>query len=219
MKSLLPPGVSRHLCLSFALILIALLLFGCSGDDGNQGPPGPPGPPATTASTGTLSGNVKNALSGTGVAGASVTVSPSVQGVSGITTDASGNYSANLPNGNYTLTFAKNGFASQTTGTLAVVASKTTTSNITLVPNAGATVNAGADKTDQAFGAAVPLSATVEVYDPRLTGTPTFVWTQVVDPSLPPTAPPPGTSRSPPGYHQRRYHRDSHRDPGQPEHI
>ena len=70
---------------------------------------------------------------------------------------------------------------------------KTTTSNITLVPNAGATVNAGADKTDQAFGAAVPLSATVEVYDPRLTGTPTFLWKQVADPTLPPTASPPGT--------------------------
>ena len=124
MKRQLPSEVSRHLCLSFALISIALLLFGCSGDDGNQGPPGPPGPPATTASTGTLSGNVKNAMSGTRVAGASVTVSPSVQGVSGITTDASGNYSVNLPNGNYTLTFAKNGFASQTTGTLAVVATQ-----------------------------------------------------------------------------------------------
>ena len=190
MKSLLPPGVSRHLCLSFAFILIALLLFGCSGDTGDQGPPGPPGAPVTTTSTGTLSGNVKNAMSQNPVPGVAVAVSPSVQGVSGITTDASGNYSANLPNGNYTVTFAKNGFASQTTGTLAIVAGKTTTSNITLVPNAGATVNAGADKTGQAFGAAVPLSATVEVYDPRLTGTPTFLWTQVVDPSLPPTVPP-----------------------------
>jgi hypothetical protein len=129
-------------------------------------------------------------MSGSPVAGATVTVSPSVQGVSGITTDASGNYSVVLPNGNYTLTFAKNGFTSQTTGTINVVATKTVTSNITLVPNAGATVNAGADRTGLAFGASVALSASVEVYDPSLTGTPTFLWTQVVDPSLPPTVPP-----------------------------
>jgi hypothetical protein len=124
------------------------------------------------------------------VAGATVTVSPSVQGVSGIATDANGNYSVILPNGSYTLTFAKNGYASQTTGTINVVATQTVTSNITLVPNAGATVNAGADKTGLAFGAAVPLSASVEVYDPSLTGTPTYLWTQVNDPSLPPTVPP-----------------------------
>ncbi len=58
------------------------------------------------------------------------------------------------------------------------------------MPIAGATVNAGVDKTGQAFGAAVPLSASVEVYDPSLTGTPTFLWTQVNDPSLPATTPP-----------------------------
>ena len=137
-----------------------------------------------------MSGNVKNAISGSPVAGAAITVSPSVQGVSGIATDASGNYSAVLPNGSYTLTFAKNGYTSQTTGTINVVATQTVTSNITLVPNAGATVNAGADKTGLAFGASVPLSASLEVYDPSLTGTPIYLWTQINDPTLPPTTPP-----------------------------
>ena len=124
------------------------------------------------------------------VAGATVTLSPSVQGVSAISTDTSGNYSVNLPNGSYTLTFAKNGYTSQTTGTINVVATQTVTANITLVPLAGATVNAGVDKTGQAFGASVPLSASVEVYDPSLTGAPSFLWTQVADPSLPSTTPP-----------------------------
>ncbi len=102
-------GVSKYLLPSFALILLALLLFGCSsGDTGSQGPPGPPGPSGST--TGTVSGNVNNAMSKNPVAGATVTVSPSVQGVSAISTDASGNYSVTLPNGNYTLTFAKNGY-------------------------------------------------------------------------------------------------------------
>ncbi len=123
---------------------MALLLFGCGrGDTGDTGPPGPAGSSGSTS--GTVSGNVKNAMSGNPVAGAAVTVSPSVQGVSAISTDASGNYSVNLPNGNYTLTFAKNGYTSQTTGTINVVATQTVTSNIILVPNAGATVNVGAD--------------------------------------------------------------------------
>jgi hypothetical protein len=179
----------KYLSLSFALISLAVLLFGCGkGDSGATGATGSSGSPGSTS--GTVSGNVKNAMSGNPVAGATVTVSPSVQGVSGITTDASGNYSVNLPNGNYTLTFAKNGYTSQTTGTIAVVATQTVTSNITLVPNAGATVNAGADKTGLAFGASIALSASVEVYDPALTGAPSFLWTQINDPSLPPTVPP-----------------------------
>ncbi len=185
MKHQLLSGLSKYLLPSFALISLALLLFGCgggsNGDTGAAGPPGPPG--ASGSSTGTVSGNVKNAMSGNPVPGVAVTVSPSVQGVSGITTDSGGNYSVNLPNGNYTLTFTKNGYTSQTTGTINVVATKTSTSNITLVPNAGATVNAGADKTGQAFGASVGLSASVEVYDPSLTGTPTYAWTQTSGPA------------------------------------
>jgi ribosomal protein L31 len=175
-------GLSRCLLPSFALISMALLVFGCGkGDTGPTGATGSSGSPGSI--TGTVSGNVKNAMSGNPVAGAAITVSPSVQGVSGITTDASGNYSVDLPNGNYTLTFAKNGYTSQTTGTIAVVATKTSTSNITLVPNASATVNAGVDKTGQAFGASVALSASVEVYDPSLTGAPTYAWTQTSGPA------------------------------------
>ena len=181
--------LSKYLLLSFALISMAVLVFGCgSGGSGSTGPTGATGSPGSI--TGTASGNVKNAMSQNPVAGASVTVSPSVQGVNGISTDANGNYSVILPNGNYTLTFAKNGYTSQTTGTINVVATQTSTSNITLVPNAGATVNAGADKTGLAFGANVALSATYEVYDPSLTGAPTFLWTQINDPTLPPTTPP-----------------------------
>jgi len=175
-------GLSKYPLLSFALISMALLLFGCGkGDTGDAGPPGPAGSSGSTS--GTVSGNVKNAMSGNPVAGAAVTVSPSVQGVSAISTDASGNYSVNLPNGNYTLTFAKNGYTSQTTGTINVVATQTVTSNIILVPNAGATVNVGADITGKAIGASVALSASVEVYDPSLTGAPTFAWTQTSGPA------------------------------------
>ncbi len=176
-------GFCKYLLPRVAIIAIAFLVFGCG--KGDTGPAG-----ASATSSGTVSGSVINAISRNPVAGAAVTVSPSVQGVSGITTDAGGSYSIVLPNGNYTLTFAKNGYTSQTTGTISIVATQTVTSNIILVPIAGATVNAGADKTGLAFGASVALSASVEVYDPSLTGTPAFLWTQVPDPSIPPTVPP-----------------------------
>jgi len=170
-------GLSRYLFIGFALISMALLLFGCGGDDGSTGPAGPPG-----ASTGTVSGTVKNSLSGSPVAGVAVTTSPSVQGVSNITTDASGNYSANLPVGSYTLTFTKTNFTTQTTPA-SVVAAQTTSKNISLVPVGPAVVNAGADQTGKAPGQTVPLSASFEVYDPTLTGTPTYAWTQTEGPT------------------------------------
>ena len=174
--------VGKYLLTGIALVSIAFLLFGCGKGD--------TGPAGAAISTGTVSGNVTNAISRNPVAGAGVTVSPSVQGVSGVTTDDTGKFSVVLPNGSYTFTFAKNGYTSQTTGTIAVVATQTVTSDITLVPIAGATVSAGADRTGLALGAAVALSASVEVYDPGLTGAPTFLWTQIPDPTVPPTVPP-----------------------------
>jgi hypothetical protein len=125
---------------------------------------------------------VKNSLSGSPVAGVAVATSPSVQGVSNITTDASGNYSANLPIGSYTLTFTKTNFTTQTTQA-SVVAAQTTTKNISLVPVGSAVVNAGADQTGKAPGQTVPLSASFEAYDPTLTGTPTYAWTQTEGPA------------------------------------
>lgn len=166
-------GWSRVLLLIFALIAMSLPLFGCG--EGDTGPAG--------SSSGTVSGTVTNSISGSPVAGVAVTTSPSVQGVSNITTDANGNYSVTLPNGNYTLSFTKTNFTTQTTSTFAVVATQTTTKDIVLVPVGSAVVNAGADKTGQAFGASVPLSASIEVYDPSLTGTPTYAWTQTAGPT------------------------------------
>jgi Carboxypeptidase regulatory-like domain len=173
-------GLPRYLFLSFPLISMALLLFGCG--KGDTGPAGPAGPPGT--SSGTVQGTVRTSLSGNPVAGVAVTTSPSVQGVTNITTDANGFYSVSLPNGNYTLTFTKNNYTPQTTGTIAVVATQTTTRDISLVPLGAAVVNAGADKTGQALGSSIPLSATLEVFDPSLAGQPvTYSWTQTSGPT------------------------------------
>jgi len=180
MKRRLLSGLSRYLLLSLPLISMALLLFGCgSGDTGPAGPAGPPG-----TSSGTVSGTVTNSISGSPVANVAVTTSPSVQGVTNVTTDANGNFSMSLPNGNFTLTFTKTNFNTQTTGTIAVVATQTITKNISLVPIGSAVVSAGADKTGQALGSSVPLSATVEVFDPSLAGQPvTYAWTQTSGPT------------------------------------
>jgi hypothetical protein len=178
MKPQLLSGLSRYLLPSIALISTALLLIGCgSGSTGSTGPPGPSG-----TSSGTVSGTVNNSISGTPVAGVAVTTSPSVQGVANIATDASGNYSVSLPIGSYTLTFTKNNYTTQTS-TLTVVAAQTTTKNISLVPVASAVVSAGADQTGKTPGAVVSLSASLEIYDSTLTGTPTYAWTQTAGPT------------------------------------
>lgn len=176
-------GVSKSLLPVLALSLVPLLLSGCSGgSDGSNG-----------TSAGTVSGTVKNSISGSAVSGASVTTSPAVQGMPAVTTDANGSYSMNMPIGSYTLTFKKSNFTTQTKS-IVVVAGQTDTYTISLVPSAGAAVNAGATKTGQAFGASVPLSATLEVYDPSITGTPTWAWTQVSGPAATITG---GTTASP----------------------
>jgi hypothetical protein len=169
---------SKYLLASFALISMALLLFGCgSGDTGPSGPAG-----ASGTSSGTVSGTVKNSISGNPVAGVAITTSPSVEGVTNITTDASGNYSLNLPIGSYTVSFKKTNFTTQT-ASVVVVAGQTTSKDISLVPVDSAVASAGADQTDQTPGATVTLSASLEVYDPALTGTPTYSWTQTAGPT------------------------------------
>ena len=165
-------GLSKYLLPSFALISMAVVLFGCGGSTGSPG-----------SSSGTVSGTVKNSISGNPVAGVAVTTSPAVQGVTNVTTDASGNYSVSLPTGSYTLTFTKTNYTTQTASTFAVVATQTTTKDINLVPTGSAVVNAGADQTGKAPGATVSLSASIEVYDPALTGTPTYTWTQTAGPT------------------------------------
>ncbi len=171
-------GLSKYLLPSFALAGMALLFFGCGGGDtGSSGPAGAPG-----TSSGTVSGTVKNNISGNPVAGVAITTSPSVQGATNITTDASGSYSLNLPVGSYSVSFAKSNFTTQS-ASVAVVAGQAISKNISLVPVGPAVVNAGADQTGKEPGATVTLSASVEVYDSSLTGTPTYSWAQTAGPT------------------------------------
>ena len=61
---------------------------------------------------GTLAGSVVNALTGVGLPDLPIAIDPSPEGV-GIVTDENGTFSAQLPIGVYTVTFADNNFAPQ----------------------------------------------------------------------------------------------------------
>ncbi len=151
---------------SVSLIAMFLLIFGCSGDTGLPGLPG--------ASSGTVAGTITDDFSPpNNVAGATVTPSPQPQGVTPVTADASGKYSITLPNGNYTLTFSRNGYNSQTQP-VTVISGQTTTLNVTLIHNAAAVVNVANAKF---VNGKATLTANVAVFDPALKGQPiTFTW-------------------------------------------
>ncbi|GAB4390355.1 MAG: hypothetical protein Kow0025_21820 [Thermodesulfovibrionales bacterium] len=151
MKKPLVSGWARYLALSLAALLAFSFLMGCTGDDGAPG-----------ASTGTLTGTVTNGASGSGLADATVTTDPAVQGVS-ITTAADGSYSAKLPAGVYTLTFSKANFTSQTR-TVSILAAKSSTVDVTLAATSNVAVDAGADVTS-APGATVTVSVTATPVD------------------------------------------------------
>jgi hypothetical protein len=139
-----------------------LLLFGCSGDDGTNG-----------TSFGTVAGVVTD-TGGNKLAGITVTPSPPVNGVTNVTTDTNGNYSLTIPNGNFTLTFAKAGYATKTQS-VTVVATQTTTLNVTLTQTAAAVVNVANAKF---VNGSATFTATALVNDPALQGQPvTFTWT------------------------------------------
>jgi len=187
MKSRPLSKLSKYLVFCLLLLFLTPLIFGCgSGSDGAagakgaDGTPGTPGTPGTDATSyGTVTGTVKN-LFGDVVAGATVTLSPAVSGVTIAPTDADGKYTASLPNGAYTLTFAKSGYVSQPLASTAV-ATKTSTLDVYLVSTGPVAVNAGADVA-KAPGETVTLAATVTKFDPSVTGTPTYAWSIVPDP-------------------------------------
>ena len=160
-------------CLAMAVFAGGVLLLpgGCPSFQGPEGPQGAAG--AAGASTGTLAGTVTNDSTGTGIAGATVTIDPAVEGVD-IVVAADGSYSVVLPIGVYTLTFENDNFESQT-ATVSVLASETATADAALVPTAAVIVSASVDGAATP-GGAVTATATVEVLDgSTITG---YQWTQ-----------------------------------------
>lgn len=165
--------MSKYLLLCFVLLFLSPLFFGCSGSSGSAGAPGAAGTAGTAGtdatSFGTLTGTVKD-LYGSNVEAVAITASPAVEGVTVSPSDASGVYTATLPNGAYTLTFTKSGYTTQTQ-TVTAVATQTKTLDIFLEPTGAFAVNAGADKTVDISTTAttdVALAATMSIFDPSL---------------------------------------------------
>ncbi|MHC4696448.1 MAG: carboxypeptidase-like regulatory domain-containing protein [Planctomycetota bacterium] len=114
------------------------------------------------ADTGTVAGTVTNDLTGSGIAGVTVTLDPAVDGVD-VTTGADGTYSANVPPGDYTLTFEADNFESQT-ATVSVTAGDTATANAALTPTEPVAVSATVEG-DAAPGGSVAVTATAAPLD------------------------------------------------------
>ncbi len=164
---------------------------GAVGPSGPTGPTGPSGPPG--ASTGTLAGQVT--IAGTTpalpVAGAAVALSPAVTGVT-ITTDASGNYSAVVPVGLYSVTYSATNFTSQS-ASVSVTAGQTATRNVALAATAPVIVSIAVTGT-AAPGATLSATATVTPLDGSTVTAGSASWTQVDGAPVAFSAPTAGTT-------------------------
>ena len=134
-----------HKLLFVALLGIALVMTGCSGDDGSNGAPGAAGTPGATGatgaagadgvSTGTISGTITDSGTKVVIANGTVTLDPAVDGVTpAVNTD--GTYTvADVPIGVYSITFSAPGYT-DATATVSVVAGQTMTKDAALDPSA-----------------------------------------------------------------------------------
>jgi hypothetical protein len=161
-------GMSRILGVGAAVASLLVLLALVAGCEGKVGPAGEAG-----TSKGTLSGKVTNSLTGGGVSGVAVAISPAIKDVT-IATGDGGSYSAQLPIGVYTVTYTKADFTTATQ-TASLVAGQTTAADVALKPAKPVAVNAGADVTSKP-GAAVSLKAAVNALDGSTVGS--YKWTQ-----------------------------------------
>src|SRR5258708_38754281 len=75
--------------------------------------------PAVTSAVGTMSGNVVTGANGAAVTGATVTIDGTIDST---VTDSAGNFSFNVPVGNYTVTAVKNGFLPESSTAFTVTA-------------------------------------------------------------------------------------------------
>jgi hypothetical protein len=154
----------------FSTLLLALAMFGCEGDKGDRGDSG---------SSGTVTGLVTDtAVPVHNLAGITVAPTPAVTGIASATTNASGNYSLTLPNGNYTLTYSKAGYATQTQSVTVVATQTRALPTIALVQTAAAVVNVTSSNPSFANSTSSRLTASVIPNDPALVGqAATFTWT------------------------------------------
>jgi hypothetical protein len=112
---------------------------------------------------GTLKGIVTNSKTNAPIEGATVTLDPAVEGVT-ITTDATGAYSARIPEGTYNLTFAKTNYTDGT-ATSEVKALGQTTADAVLEPTANVVVSVTPASQEGAFGGTASLQVSIDILD------------------------------------------------------
>ena len=145
---------------------------GDPGDPGTQGDPGDPG-----ISEATLSGNVTNALTGSGLDAVTIALNPDPLQAA-VTTDANGDFTADLPVGVYMVSVELDQFTTQEF-TVTIAAGVDVTLDVVLDPSAPVVLDV-ADAT-AAPGDAVTLPATADVFDgSSVTG---WSWVQVAGPT------------------------------------
>ncbi len=118
----------------------------------------------TPAEDGTLAGTVTNELTGTGIAGATVTLDPVVEGLT-ITTGDDGTYTAVVAPGEYSLTFTAENFE-EATETATVTAGATTTVDAALTPSTPVAITITTEGEVEP-GGSVTVTAGVAVLDPE----------------------------------------------------
>ena len=178
-------------CLKFLafifMMVAAVAMFGCEGDTGSAGPAGSAGtegeqgvqgdPGPAGATDGTVAGTVTNSATLAGIASLTITTDPVITGTT-VTTDANGAYTADLPVGMYTLTFAETNFTTQTKS-VNLVAGQTVTTDVALVPTSDviASIDSSAVTTATAVpGGSFTLTASETVMDGS--SILSYAWTQ-----------------------------------------
>ncbi|HEX9049257.1 MAG TPA: hypothetical protein VF841_01870 [Anaeromyxobacter sp.] len=166
------------------LAVIVSTVVACSGSTGPQGPVGPGG--ANAPATGTITGNVKDAVALTALAGVTVTVSDTggTQLATPVTTDQNGDYTVTAPIGTVVVTFAKQYFTSPGNLLVGVVGGQSVTANASMSEASSgkpAISAVTATRTDVGYGATTTVNATAS--DPN-GDTLTYAWSNATVPAL-----------------------------------
>ncbi len=158
----------KYIHFIIAGLVVSLALSGCKGSTGTAG-----------LSSGTITGNVIDTTTNKSLAGALITVSPALFSS---TTDSNGNFTMqNVPVGIYQVAASFNGYISQTTGFISIVAGKTMNIPFKLStvpsPATNTVANAGPNQWNVGYGVSVTIDGSAST---SASGQPlTYTWTQV----------------------------------------
>lgn len=155
-------SLGQGLCVG--LLVVAVGLAGCSGDDGSPG-----------ASTGTLTGMVTNGANANApVANATIVTTPAIPGTT-ITTNAAGTYTVQLPVGNYMLEVRADNFVAED-AQASVLAAVSQTIDFELAPVSPVVVEVTGAPTDAVPGSQFQLTANAMPMDGSTVQG--YAWTQ-----------------------------------------